>query len=137
MKHLLILVFITASIIACKQEVKSEIDAPSETDTTTQTVVEAPKRLLSLNGEFLFDGKNAVMQMGNNMFAVEMSDKTKELIKQCEQFKENKYDFVRVAVNGYLVDNPEEGWEKQVLVKTILRVQKSTADKNITIKSSK
>jgi hypothetical protein len=137
MKYLILLFFLTFSIIACKQEVKPEIDASSDVDTTPQTVAEAPKRLLSLNGEFLFDGKNAVMQMGNNMFAVEMSDKTKELIKQCEQFKENKYDFVRVAVNGYLVDNPNEGWERQVLVKTILRVQKSTADKNITIKSSK
>ena len=123
---------------SCKNEEKqSENNTENTTQEAETQTKQEQKRLIALNGEFLFDGTTAVMQIGDNMYAVEQNDRVKELIEQCEPFKESKYDFVRIAVDGYIVDNPNEGWEKQIIVKRIINVRKSNADKNITIKSSK
>lgn len=137
MKNVLTLLLLVLLAVSCKNDNKKEdVVNTEETTQETDNSQEAPK-LLALNGEFLFDGSTGVMQIGNNMFAVKIDEKAKELIEQCKAFKENKFDFVRVAVDGIIVDNPEEGWDKQIIVKRILNVRKSNAEKNITIKSSK
>lgn len=137
MKNVLTLLLLVLLAVSCKNDNKKEtvVDA-EETTQETDNSQDAPK-LLALNGEFLFDGTTGVMQIGNNMYAVKIDEKAKELIEQCKTFKENKFDFVRVAVDGIIVDNPEEGWDKQIIVKRIINVRKSNAEKNITIKSSK
>ena len=138
MKHVLLLLLCIMITFSCKNEEKqSENNTENTTQEAETQTKQEQKRLIALNGEFLFDGTTAVMQIGDNMYAVEQNDRVKELIEQCEPFKESKYDFVRIAVDGYIVDNPNEGWEKQIIVKRIINVRKSNADKNITIKSSK
>ena len=138
MKHVLLLLLCIMLTFSCKNEEKqSENNTENTTQEAETQTKQEQKRLIALNGEFLFDGTTAVMQIGDNMYAVEQNDRVKELIEQCEPFKESKYDFVRIAVDGYIVDNPNEGWEKQIIVKRIINVRKSNADKNITIKSSK
>ena len=137
MKNVFILLLVALLAFSCKNDSKKEaVENTEETTQETDNSQEAPK-LLALNGEFLFDGTTGVMQIGNNMYAVKIDEKANELIEQCKAFKETKFDFVRVAVDGFIVDNPEEGWDKQIIVKRILNVRKSNAEKNITIKSSK
>lgn len=128
---------LTLILVSCKNEPKKEeVAQPEVTEEQTQENI-ADKEIKSLNGEFLFDGNNAVFQMGGQMYAVELNEECKKLAERCKEFQKTKYDFSRVAVTGYIEDNPnKDGWEKQIVIYRIFYVGESQKNDNITIKSS-
>ncbi|NQY06888.1 MAG: hypothetical protein HRT68_12045 [Flavobacteriaceae bacterium] len=132
MKNLLTLLFIVLVVIGCKKEAKQEEPTPEE-----QTEQVAEEAVITMSGEFYYDGTNAVFQrIGGDIYAVKIDENCELLASMSNAFKATKFDFTRANIKAEIVDNPlKNGWDKQIIIKDIINVQRSKTE-NITIQSN-
>lgn len=82
--------------------------------------------LVNLKGDFIFLEDAAVIQSENDVYAVKIDEKSKELAQKVEPLKVEEFDMIPVEVAGVVKDNPNtEGWEKIIEIKEIVNVSSS------------
>ncbi|MGJ8683121.1 MAG: component of SufBCD complex [Nonlabens sp.] len=119
MKRILVLCFIAIATIACKNQ-----ENPADVAEGTATVAEDKN---TFKGEFIYLADAAVLTTKNEIYAVRIDDKMKELNDLAVPLKQTEFDMVNVIIKGEVVPNPlkqetGEGWNEMVIIKEILEV---------------
>ncbi len=107
------LMLISLSVVNCKKE----------TSKKQKSTTEDIQQFNYINGTFLMTKDAAVIQSPSEMYAVKIDEKAKKLANQCKQYQDSKYDMVPVSVKGIVIKNPNEGWERMVIIKEIIKVE--------------
>ncbi|MBF4985905.1 component of SufBCD complex [Nonlabens mediterrranea] len=127
MKRLLVLCLIVITTIACKDQVNSSDTVVP--DVETSTIVEDEN---TFKGEFILLDDAAVLTSKNDIYAVRIDDKLKELHELALPLQKTQYDMVNVILKGELVPNPllvetGEGWEQMLIIDKIIEVTPATS----------
>ncbi|GAK74883.1 hypothetical protein JCM19296_461 [Nonlabens ulvanivorans] len=83
-------------------------------------------------GEFILLEDAAVLTSKNEIYAVRIDDKLKQLHELALPLQKTKFDMVNVILKGELVPNPllletGEGWEQMLIIKEIIEVTPATS----------
>lgn len=132
MKKVLILLLCFTVFTNCKTDAKQVETTTIDADGVDRS--QAKDGLTTLSGEFSFYGDAAVLQVGNSsIYGVVINNKSKELNKMSEPFKEEATDGVLVQVRGKLIPKKEgeEAWPYSIDIKEIISVKKQDAKKEV------
>ncbi|OIQ23638.1 hypothetical protein [Lacinutrix sp. MedPE-SW] len=132
MKKVLILLLCVTVFTNCKTDAKQVETTTIDADGVDRS--QAKDGLTTLSGEFSFYGDAAVLQVGNSsIYGVVINNKSKELNKMSEPFKEEATDGVLVQVRGKLIPKKEgeEAWPYSIDIKEIISVKKQDAKKEV------
>ncbi len=117
MKKLIVIVFIVAIFISCKNDFKTPVSVEdSQDDMSTREI----------SGSFIHFADAAVLQTKSELFGVVENKKAQELIAMAEPLKDAPTDEVAVVLKVRVVKKPEleEGWENRIEIIDILKVSK-------------
>lgn len=125
MKKLLVLLLVSVSFMACKNESKQE-DINLEDNRAKS--YNQNDGLITMKGEFLYDEaqKAAVFEMPNGtIYGVVVDDNMLALNEQVKPFKANEYTSVPVTIRVKRIENTDESilWDNVLEVKDILKVE--------------
>ncbi len=95
-----------------------------ENNSTKEKEVLSQNKEQQITGDFLFHNNSGIIQIGNEIHAVAINDKTKELIEACKKVQKTPFDMVAVTVSGSLTKNPKEGWAQVLNISDIVSVAK-------------
>ncbi|PQJ31585.1 component of SufBCD complex [Nonlabens arenilitoris] len=128
MKRLIVLCFIAIATIACKKQ-ENPVEDVVAPRTSSATFVEDEN---TFKGEFILLDDAAVLTSKNDIYAVRIDDKLKELHELALPLQKTKFDMVNVIVKGELTPNPllletGEGWEQMLIIKEIIEVTPATS----------
>lgn len=118
-------------LTACESDKKAKSNDATEVEALAK---EAGSR--QLKGEFIYVEGSAVLKGRDFIYGVVIDDKAKELIERTNEEKIDEYDMIPVLIKGNIIDNKEEGWEKLVEVKEILRVYPPSNEDVIRVESA-
>lgn len=126
----IILLLAVITFVGCKNNTKNE-----DTNTSNEDSEKTEKQndgLTLLKGEFIFYADAAVLQTHQEIYAVVIDDKMRELNEQVQKYKTEITDMVPVEIRGKITPKPEneEGWAFRVEIKEILNVIKPNPDNN-------
>ncbi|GAK88317.1 hypothetical protein JCM19297_2830 [Nonlabens ulvanivorans] len=127
MKRLLVLCFIVISTVACKNQ-ESPVDVVTTEDISPSFVEDEN----TYKGEFILLDDAAVLTSKNEIYAVRIDEKLKQLHELALPLQKTKFDMVNVILKGELVPNPllvetGEGWEQMLIIKEIIEVTPATS----------
>ncbi|GAK92563.1 hypothetical protein JCM19298_3051 [Nonlabens ulvanivorans] len=127
MKRLLVLCFIVISTVACKNQ-ESPVDVVTTEDISPSFVEDKN----TYKGEFILLDDAAVLTSKNEIYAVRIDEKLKQLHELALPLQKTKFDMVNVILKGELVPNPllvetGEGWEQMLIIKEIIEVTPATS----------
>ena len=125
MKKLLVLLLVSVSFMACKNESK---DADVNLEDNRAKSYNQNDGLITMKGEFLYDEaqKAAVFEMPNGtIYGVVVDDNMLALNEQVKPFKANEYTSVPVTIRVKRIENTDESilWDNVLEVKDILKVE--------------
>ena len=88
-----------------------------------------------LRGEYIYTDEAAVLYGNDFVYGVTLDEKAKELAQQVESYKREDFDMVPVILKAKVKDNPnEEGWDKIIEIKNIVKVSEPTSEPAIKVK---
>jgi len=111
MKKIILFIAIISATFSCKKENQKSI--------TKETI----EQLNYVDGGFLLTKQAAVLQSKTEMYAVKIDKKAKELASKCKQYQDTEYDMVPVSVKGIVIKNPNDGWDRMLIIKEIIKVE--------------
>ncbi|AUC78744.1 component of SufBCD complex [Nonlabens sp. MB-3u-79] len=129
MNRLIILSFLLLSVVSCK----NDKDSTEETTVVKKITAEVlPEGQLVYRGEFIFIKDAAVLTTRNEIYAIAIDDKMRELDQVAKALKKTKFDMVNVVIHGTVKPNPikaeiGEGWDKMVTITKIIEVTPATS----------
>jgi len=126
MKKIILLLMLTATVLACKN---SE-EKPTETQEVTTENTEKPR---AYKGEFL-DADGAMVFMGPNfIYGVKRDIMSEGLSKQVAPIKKNDHDMVGVIIKGTVSKNTQNDtqWEEMITITEIMKVDESPSEVDI------
>jgi hypothetical protein len=129
MNRLIILSFLLLSVVSCKNDKKSTEETTVVKKITAEVL---PEGQLVYRGEFIFIEDAAVLTTRNEIYAIAIDDKMKELDKVAKALKKTKFDMVNVVIHGTVKPNPikvkiGEGWDEMVTITKIIEVTPATS----------
>ncbi|HIB38034.1 hypothetical protein [Mesonia sp.] len=133
MKKIIITLFVAAAIaVSCKNEEKQSSEKQPE---LKELKSENTSGEVLLKGEFIYTEEASVLKGNDFIYGVELNDKAKELAQQVESYKREDYDMVPVILKAKVKNNPsEEGWDKIIEIKNIVKVSEPTSEPAIKVK---
>lgn len=143
MKKIIITLFVAAAIaVSCKNEEKqSSENETSEKELRRSDILEERADRLKvgdevlLRGEYIYTEEAAVLYGNDFVYGVTLDEKAKELAQQVESYKREDFDMVPVILKAKVKDNPkEEGWDKIIEIKNIVKVSEPTSEPAIKVK---
>lgn len=129
MNRLIILSFLILSLVSCKNDKESTEETPVVKEMTTEVLPEGQQ---IYRGEFIFIEDAAVLTTRNEIYAVAIDDKMKELDKVANALKKTEFDMVNVVIHGTVKPNPVkaemgEGWDEMITITKIIEVTPATS----------
>ncbi|MFT4838106.1 MAG: hypothetical protein ACJAWA_000335 [Nonlabens sp.] len=129
MNRLIILSFLLLSVVSCKNDKESTEETTVVKKITAEVL---PEGQLVYRGEFIFIEDAAVLTTRNEIYAIAIDDKMKELDKVAKALKKTKFDMVNVVIHGTVKPNPikvkiGEGWDEMVTITKIIEVTPATS----------
>ena len=141
MKNVFVLIMIFTVIVSCKDDKKDGAEATAEEKILVAEPGKTLKQsdgLTAIHGKFLFveDQNAAVLQTPTQMYSIVLDDNMKQLREQVEQYKIDAFTMVPVTIRGRIFekDSSEEGWDRKIEIKEILKVSKPSPEENDVIK---
>lgn len=121
MKKILLLLAITISIVACKNETPKTSNDPQ------------------FEGEFIFVTDGAVLKGDTFIYGVAIDEMSEELQEKVAPIKRDSYDMVPVVVKGILNNKTEgtEGWDEVLTITEIVSVSDTPSEADIKIEDKK
>jgi len=118
MKYLLTSLFFLVLLTGCREESAAEKNNGLTIDE------------VRYKGEYIHLGEAAVLTTPDEIYAIQIDDKVKELDEQSKEFKRTPYDMVQVVLTGELKPNPKkaetgEGWDQMLVIEKIIEVRKA------------
>jgi hypothetical protein len=129
MNRLIILSFLLLSVVSCKNDKESTEETTVVKKITAEVL---PEGQLVYRGEFIFIEDAAVLTTRNEIYAIAIDDKMRELDKVAKALKKTKFDMVNVVIHGTVKPNPikvkiGEGWDEMVTITKIIEVTPATS----------
>jgi methyl coenzyme M reductase subunit D len=129
MNRLFILSFLVLSVVSCKNDKESTEETPVVKKMTTEVLPEGQQ---VYRGEFIFIKDAAVLTTGNEIYAIAIDDKMRELDQVAKALKKTEFDMVNVVIHGTVKPNPikaeiGEGWDEMVTITKIIEVTPATS----------
>ncbi|WP_213524247.1 component of SufBCD complex [Nonlabens sp.] len=129
MKRLFILSFLVLSVVSCKNDKEATPDTPIVQKATPEVLPEGQQ---VYRGEFIFLTDAAVLTTKNEIYAVAIDDKMKELDKAAQALKKTEFDMVNVVIHATVKPNPikaelGEGWDEMLTITKIIEVTPATS----------
>lgn len=131
MKQITLLFLMFIFVSACVSDKKENNNKTLLTESSM-----ASDAFKQLKGEFIYVEGAAVLKGRDFIYGVVLDDIANELIEQTNEKKLDEYDMVPVLIKGKIIENQEEGWEKLVEVKEILRVYSPSNEDVIRVESA-
>lgn len=133
MKKIIITLFVAAAIaVSCKNEEKQSSEKQPE---VKELKSENTSDEVLLRGEYIYTEEAAVLYGNDFVYGVTLDEKAKELAQQVESYKREDFDMVPVILKAKVKDNPkEEGWDKIIEIKNIVKVSEPTSEPAIKVK---
>jgi hypothetical protein len=121
MKKMLLLLVITISVVACKNETAKTSNDPQ------------------FEGEFIFVADGAVLKGDRFIYGVTIDEMSEELKERVAPIKNDDYDMVAVVVKGVLKNKAEgtEGWDEVLTITEIVSVSDTPSEADIKIEAKK
>lgn len=121
MKKMLLLLVITMTVVACKNENSKTSNDPQ------------------FEGEFIYIDDGAVLKGDTFIYGVTLDDMAKELKDKVAPIKKDDYDMVAVVVKG-IVEKKAEGadtWDEILTITEIVSVSDTPSEADIKIEDKK
>jgi hypothetical protein len=131
MKQISLIFLMFFLLTACESDKKAKSNNATEVEALAKD-----EGFRQLKGEFIYVEGSAVLKGRDFIYGVVIDDMANELIEQTNQEKIDEYDMIPVLIKGNIIDNTEEGWEKLVEVKEILRVYPPSNEDVIRVESA-
>ncbi len=125
MKKLIVLLFVSISILSCKNESKqAEVDM----EENRAKSYDPNDGFITMKGDFLYDEekKAAVFEMANGtIYGVVVDDNMLALSEKVKPFKTHEYTSVPVTIRAKRIANTDQNilWDNILEVKDILQVE--------------
>ena len=131
MKKVLILLVCVTAFISCKNDNKSKDAEMIE--------AEQAKNLTVLQGDYVYFDDAAVLQTRDDIYGVLITDKTKELNKKAQAFKNEPTDMVQIKIKGRVTNQKDDKilWENKVEIVEILSIKAISKEENNVVKIGK
>lgn len=134
MKKLAIILLAIISLSSCKNETKPKIDLEENRSKSYN----ANDGYITMRGEFVYYNDAAVFQTPTEIFGVVIDDNMHLLNKQAKPFKKDETDGVMVTARVKKIPKPKnkEGWDYNLEIKEILKVEAPDINRDNVIKLS-
>ena len=121
MKKLLLLLVITMTVVACKNETPKTSNDPE------------------YQGEFIYVADGAVLKGDNFIYGITLDEMATELKEKVAPVKKDDFDMVPVVVKGKLGKKAEgtEGWDEILTITEIVSVSDTPSEADIKIEDTK
>ena len=122
MKKLILLLVITTSVFACKE------DLGERTSNDPQ-----------YEGEFIYVDGGAVLKGDNFIYGVTIDEMSNYLKERVGTIKKDDFDMVPVVVKGTLKNKPQgaEGWDEILTITQVVSVSETPSEADIKIEDKK
>lgn len=131
MKQISLIFLMLFLLTACESEKKAKSNEQKEVESLSKN-----DGLRQLKGEFIYVEGAAVLKGRDFIYGVVLDEKANELIERTNHQKVDEFDMIPVLIKGNIINNPDEGWEKLVEVKEILRVYPPSNEDVIRVESA-
>ncbi|MGM0634664.1 MAG: hypothetical protein ACQESK_01265 [Bacteroidota bacterium] len=133
MKNLFFLAIIVSILTACQGDNKNK-------ETAQKKVEQKAVKVKSFKGELIYSQADqaAVLKGRDFLHGIKLDSLGNALVDTTETIKTSEFDMVPVLIEGSLIDNDaEDGWEKLIQVRKIVRVYEPKQEEGIEIQSNK
>ena len=137
MKTVIVSILCLFFLLGCKEDNKDvENLKVNEIESGMEEVPKSIDGLTTIAGEFVYFADAAVLQTKTGMYGVIINSKMHELNKLAKQYKTEDTDFVPVTVRGKIMPKEEgtEGWDFNIDIKEIVKVERPNPDNEDVIK---
>ncbi len=131
MKQISLIFLMLFLLMACESDKKAKSNEQQDVEALSKN-----DGLRQLKGEFIYVEGAAVLKGRDFIYGVVLDEKANELIEQTNNQKVDEFDMIPVLIKGNIINNPDEGWEKLVEVKEILRVYPPSSEDVIRVESA-
>lgn len=131
MKQISLIFLMLFLLTACESDKKAKSNEQQDVEALSKN-----DGLRQLKGEFIYVEGAAVLKGRDFIYGVVLDEKANELIEQTNNQKVDEFDMIPVLIKGNIINNPDEGWEKLVEVKEILRVYPPSSEDVIRVESA-
>lgn len=131
MKQISLIFLMFFLLTACESDKKAKSNEQQDVEALSKN-----DGLRQLKGEFIYVEGAAVLKGRDFIYGVVLDEKANELIEQTNNQKVDEFDMIPVLIKGNIIDNTEDGWEKLVEVKEILRVYPPSNEDVIRVESA-
>ena len=134
MKKLIIILLAIVSFSSCKNDTKPEVNL----EDNRAKSYDANDGYITMRGEFVYYADAAVFQTPNEIYGVVIDENMHKLNEQAKPLKKEATDGVMVTARVKKIPKPEgvEGWDFNLEIKEVLKVEATEQNKEDVIKLS-